>query len=334
MEDKLLLCILQRMSFLSVKEKSLFIELFSDADQVLRLTLADIRSLIGRRFTKQPTWSADEVLKGAERDLGYCEETEVRLLCIRDKDFPGCLREIYDPPFLLFVRGTLPTAGISAAAVVGTRKPTGAALRATFNLCLELGFAGVPVVSGLARGIDTAAHKGCVDAGCPTIAVLGTGIDTIYPRENRGLAGKILSNGAIVSEYPPGTPALAYNFPKRNRLISGLAAVVVIAQAPEKSGALITADYALDQGREVVVLEDGLTGFEGLGTFKLAEDGAAVIGRPGELLELLGIAGGMQSRGHEEPVSEGDPGIALAKNLEDELYGRTYMQYGEYFRRM
>lgn len=333
MEDRLFLCALARIPFLSAKEKAFFLDLFSDAGDVLRLTLPDIQALISRRFRKQPSWSPAQVLESAAADVRYCERAGVRLISISDYDYPGNLREIYDPPFLLFVRGTLPPADAAAAAVIGTRKPTGAALRAAYNLCLELGFSGVPVVSGLARGIDTAAHRGCTDAECPSIAVLGTGIDILYPKENRDLAVKIMSKGAVISEYPPGTPPLAYNFPKRNRLISGLASVVVIAQAPERSGALITADYALDQGRDVMVLEDGLTGLEGLGTLRLAEDGAAVIKRPADLLNLMNVAGSAHMNVHGNAVSGGDPGLVLAKNLEDELCGSAYMQYGEYFRR-
>jgi DNA processing protein len=169
---------------------------------------------------------------------------------------------------------------------VGTRVPTEAAKQAAFALGRDLAAAGVVVVSGLARGIDGQAHRGAVEAGL-TVAVLGNGIDTVCPGGHEGLARKILATGgALVSEYGPGEPAFGYRFVERNRIISGLARSVVVVQAPARSGALITADFALDQGRDVVVHEAGLEGDRGAGTRALAVQGAPVVKTVADVLAL------------------------------------------------
>ncbi|HUJ76946.1 MAG TPA: DNA-processing protein DprA, partial [bacterium] len=167
------------------------------------------------------------------------------------------------------------------------------ARRAAFRLGAELGRAGVGVVSGLARGIDREAHDGCLQAAGRTVAVLGNGIDQVYPPSSRPSAMAILSRGgAILSEYPPGVPPLQYHFPARNRIISGLCRGVVVVQAPEKSGALITAEHALQEGRDLFVHRAGLAGSAGAGSRRLAEAGAVVIQAGAEILGEWGIPQG------------------------------------------
>ncbi|NNM67693.1 MAG: DNA-protecting protein DprA, partial [Spirochaetales bacterium] len=178
------------------------------------------------------------------------------------------------------------------AAIVGTRTPSEEGKAAAWNLGVELGRLGVVVVSGLARGIDAAAHRGAVESGGLTVAVLGQGIDWVFPAGNRNLARQIVAGGGcLLSEYGPGTPALAYHFPARNRLVSGLCRTVVVVEAPKNSGALITADLGLDQGRDVVVHQVGLETVRGDGTRSLAEQGACVIGSAQDLLQMWNEGG-------------------------------------------
>jgi DNA processing protein len=214
----------------------------------------------------------------AERDAAFSLKLGIKLVSWREKSYPPLLREIYDPPALLFYRGALPDPERPMAAVVGTRKPSAKAAERAYALGRELGDAGIPVVSGLALGIDSMAHRGNIDAGSATVAVLGSGPDYVYPVSNRDLARRILETGGlIVSEYPPGTKPLRWNFPARNRIISALARGTVVVEAPEKSGALITAAFALEQGRDLWVDRAGVYSKRGTGTARLAGDGAAVI---------------------------------------------------------
>lgn len=156
-----------------------------------------------------------------------------------------------------------------------------------FLLGAELAEKSIPVVSGLALGIDSAVHHGVVKRNGCTVAVLGNGIDSIYPSQNRKLAGEILdNNGIIISEFPPGTPPLKYNFPKRNRIISGLSRAIVVVEAPEKSGALITADYALEQGRELFIHSCCLQSIRGQGSFRLSLDGAGILESAEDLIRF------------------------------------------------
>jgi DNA processing protein len=207
---------------------------------------------------------------------------------------------------------------------VGTRRPSPAAAAAAYSLGKEFGLSGVPVVSGLALGIDALAHRGNIEAGAPAVAVLGCGPDQMYPLSNRDLARRILSGGgALVSEYPPGTGVRKWNFPARNRIISGLSRLVVIVEAPESSGALITASFALEQGRDLVVARAGVSSSRGQGTARLAEDGAGVIGSAAEILEEWGLTGD-SLRGDRKIREAGeaplqDPGGFLASSLAREL---------------
>jgi DNA processing protein len=219
--------------------------------------------------------------------------------CVSE-EYPPMLREIYDPPPVLFFRGRLPDPERPLVAVVGTRRPSAAAAAQAYDICRELGRRGLAVVSGLALGIDAMAHRGNLEGGGATVAVLGSGADEIYPSSNRPLAGRILeSGGAILSEYPPGTGPRKWNFPARNRIISALARGTLIVEAPERSGALITARFALEQGRDLWVSSSGAAGMtaEGrgepaagfaiarrAGTIKLAEDGAGIIGSAADIL--------------------------------------------------
>ena len=191
--------------------------------------------------------------------------------------YPENLREITTPPERLYVRGRFAEEDALAVAIVGSRAATSYGLAVAERLAADLAARGVTVVSGLARGIDSAAHRGALRAGGRTIAVLGSGVDVIYPPENRRLAGEIASHGAVVSQFEPGTRPLSGHFPARNRVIAGLALAVVVVEAAEKSGSLITAGLAGEMGREVMAVPGLLTSAQSVGAHRLIQDGAALI---------------------------------------------------------
>ena len=191
--------------------------------------------------------------------------------------YPANLREIQAPPERLYVRGALAADDALAVAIVGSRAATPYGLAVAERLGADLGARGITVVSGLARGIDSAAHRGALRAGGRTIAVLGSGVDIIYPPEHARLARAIETSGAIVSQFAPGTRPLAGNFPARNRVIAGLSLAVVVVEAAEKSGSLITAGLAGDLGREVLAVPGPLTSPQSVGAHRLIQDGAALI---------------------------------------------------------
>ncbi len=195
---------------------------------------------------------SDKSTAAADHILGECERLELRILTMQDADYPVRLRNIYEPPCLLYVKGQLPLIDEEAAiAIVGTRKATPYGIETAQELAYAMAKQGALIVSGGAYGIDTAAHRGALRAGARTVALLGCGIDVIYPAGNEWLYRDVAAAGALVTEYPPGTPPLGQHFPVRNRIISGMCLATVVVEAAERSGALITAHTALEQGRDV-----------------------------------------------------------------------------------
>jgi len=241
----------------------------------------------GRRKVsgKKSPINFDTIRKKAEKDIELCQKLGIKICSWFDNDYPPLLREIYDPPLLLFYRGKMMNTESPLLAIVGTRKPSSFAASRAYELSKDMGHAGINVVSGLALGIDAMAHKGNLDAGAATIAVLGSSPDMIYPAANRELARRILETGGIIiSEYPPGTGPRKWTFPLRNRIISALSRGVVIIEAPEKSGALITSRYALEQNRDLFVHSCGINSPKGAGTGHLAEEGAKIISSASDIL--------------------------------------------------
>jgi DNA processing protein len=213
----------------------------------------------------------------------------VRTLSRDDAGFPAALLPIADCPSMLWLRGN-PAAFLQpAVAIVGSRAATAVGLELAGRLAEELAARGVTVVSGLARGVDSAAHRGALRVGGRTIAVLGSGVDLIYPREHTSLASDICVDGLVVSEHEPGVPPLPYHFPRRNRLISGLSRAVVVIEASEKSGSLITAHYALEQGREVMAVPGNALSGRNRGGHALIRDGAKIVETVDDIVEDLGI---------------------------------------------
>lgn len=203
--------------------------------------------------------------------------------------YPRLLREISDPPPVLYVKGTMTEEDAWAVAVVGTRRASAYGRGVTRQLAKALARSGITIVSGLARGIDAEAHRAALEAGGRTIAALGCGIDRVYPPEHRKLAEEIVAHGALVSDYPLGTKPEGRNFPPRNRIISGLSLGVLITEAGIRSGALITADYAAEQGRDVFAVPGSILMHGSAGTNALIQDGAKVVLRPEDILEELNL---------------------------------------------
>jgi len=209
----------------------------------------------------------------------------INLLPFYDPTYPKLLKEIYSPPAVLYCKGNVDTLSREGAALVGTRYPTAAGGSLAFRISRLLADKGILIVSGGARGIDTSAHRGALEAGGATVAVLGCGIDEVYPRENRGLLKEISQSGVVVSEFPFGSQPLKHHFPMRNRIIAGLCKRTLVVQAPLRSGALITARFALEQGRDVLACPWNESLQKGQGCLKLLADGAGLVIGGEELLE-------------------------------------------------
>lgn len=224
-----------------------------------------------------------------DRELERIAAAGVRVLTWESVDYPPLLREIPDPPPVLYVKGTLTERDAWPVAVVGTRRASAYGRQVTRQLATALARSGVTIVSGLARGIDAQAHRAALDAGGRTIAVLGSGLDRIYPPEHRALAQEIADHGAVVSDYPLGTPPEGSNFPPRNRIISGLSLGVLVTEAGVRSGALITVDYAAEQGRDVFAVPGSVLMHGSAGPNRLIQEGAKVVLRPEDILEELNL---------------------------------------------
>lgn len=231
------------------------------------------------------------------------------VLSFDDPRFPFSLVAIRDCPTQLWYRGDLDAFLNPAVAIVGSRAATTVALEMAGQLAEGLASRGVTVVSGLARGVDSAAHRGALRGGGRTIAVLGSGLDTIYPPEHRGLATQITDAGLLISEYPPEAPPNAFHFPLRNRLISGLSRAVVVIEASEKSGSLITASYALNQGRDVMAVPGNPLSGRNRGGHALIRDGAKIVESADDIVVELGL-GAPVTPDAEQQVSNSKSGVS------------------------
>jgi DNA processing protein len=216
-------------------------------------------------------------------------EQNITVLTTQDEDYPHLLQEIDQPPPVLYLRGSLLPADDLAVAVVGTRRVSAYGRQVAQDTAYFLAGHGLTIVSGMARGVDALAHQAALRAGGRTIAVLGSGVDVIYPPENRKLAEEIIDNGALVSDYPLGTQPEGINFPPRNRIISGLSLASIVVEAGERSGALITADFAVEQGREVFAVPGNVLSPMSRGTNRLIQKGACALVSPQDVLDVLDL---------------------------------------------
>jgi DNA processing protein len=222
-------------------------------------------------------------------ELARIQQTGMQVVTLDDDTYPRLLREIAGAPPLLYVRGTFEAVDEWAVAVVGTRSPTTYGKEATRHIVRELAAQGITIVSGLAAGIDTIAHSSALEAGGRTLAVMGCGLDTIYPERNRALANEIVQHGALISDYPLGMRPHAANFPARNRIISGLTLGTLVVEAGEKSGALITVEFALEQGRDVFAVPGSIFSQKSKGTHRLIRSGACPTTCADDVLEALHV---------------------------------------------
>jgi DNA processing protein len=239
----------------------------------------------------------------AEQELTRARQLNIHLLACSDPRFPPQLREIRDCPVLLYLRGNPDLFERPMVAVIGSRAATAYGRRVSARLGAELAGHGIAVVSGLAAGIDSCAHGGCLDAGGATIGVLGCGVDVVYPRSNASLYEQMTEQGLLISEYPLGTRPEGFRFPARNRIISGLAKAVVVVEATRKSGSLITTRLALDQGRDVFAVPGRIDSAKSEGTHRLIQQGAHLVQSAGDILEELQLDG-LFSHGRIAPGRE------------------------------
>ena len=262
-------------------------------DQAVALSLLDNLSRIGltaRLLESDPELDelAAPLLERARAERERAEEAGIRVLAWNDPLTPAQLIAINDAPPVLWYRGSLDCLSQPTVAIVGSRAASSVALETARRIATDLASRGITVVSGLARGVDSAAHRGALDSG-RTIAVLGSSVDHIYPAEHAELARRIADSGLVVSEYPPGTPPLAFHFPMRNRLISGLSRAVVVIEASDKSGSLITATCAAEQGRDVMAVPGNVLSGRNRGGHALIRDGAKIIECADDIVVELGL---------------------------------------------
>jgi len=230
----------------------------------------------------------EQAVAAARRALARARALDLSILDDSHPDYPEQVRQIPDPPIVLWVKGDPRCLSEAQVAIVGSRAATPAALSVSRQLGRDLTEAGLVITSGLARGVDAAAHAGALDAGGRTVAVLGCGVDVAYPREHGPLARRIAHDGAVVAELPPGARPLPHHFPLRNRIISGLVRAVVVIEANERSGSLITARAALDQGRDVLAVPGGVLSGRSRGCHALIRDGARLVESAADVLDELG----------------------------------------------
>jgi DNA processing protein len=250
--------------------------------------------------------------------LAQAEKNQIRILTWDDAEYPSHLKEIDQPPPVLYMRGDVTAEDNWSVAIVGTRAVTPYGRQVTEELANVLAHNGVTIVSGLARGVDAVAHSAAIKAGGRTLAVLGSGVDKIYPPEHRSLAEKIMSQGAVISDYAPGTPPESANFPPRNRIISGLSMAVVVIEAGDTSGALITAEFAVEQGRDVFAVPGPVYGPQSKGTNRLISNGAKALLQPSDVLEALDLTRNVERREIRRAVPSDATEAALLELLSAE----------------
>lgn len=264
------------------------VERFGSPTAVLDAAMSDLRCVqgIGPKVAKAIAAARTEI--DAEREIAICRDKGVSIVTENDPAYPSSLKEIPDPPGVLFVRGEIKPQDAIGVAIVGSRHATSYGKQIAEQLASSLARAGVTIVSGLARGIDAAAHRGALDAGGRTIGVMGSGVLHIYPPEHADLAIDIIKSGAIVSETPPRSPPISGAFPQRNRIITGMSLGVIVVEASDRSGALISARHAMEQNREVFAVPGRVDSRMSKGCHRLLRDGAKLVESADDVLEELG----------------------------------------------
>lgn len=264
------------------------LERFGSAANIFKAAPSELREVdgVGPKLVRAITAAEREI--DVAKEIAYCRENQITLLLESATEYPRILKEIHDPPGVLFVRGEVRTTDALAIAIVGTRHATAYGLAQAERLASGLAHAGYTIISGLARGIDAAAHSAAIKAGGRTLAVLGGGVMDIYPPEHVKLAEQVMQHGAILSESHPLSPPLTGSFPQRNRIISGMSLGVIVVEASDRSGALITARHAMEQGREVFAVPGRVDSRNSHGCHRLIRDGAKLVETVDDVLEEFG----------------------------------------------
>jgi len=283
--DALRLCLV---SGVGPRTRKSLLERFGAPGAVLAAAPSQLREVegVGEKLARHIVEAQEKI--DVEAEIALCRQRGIDILIERHSAYPRALREIHDPPGVLFVRGKLKPSDALAVGIVGTRHGTQYGLRQAERLAGALARAGLTIISGLARGIDAAAHRGALAAGGRTIAVLAGGVMNIYPPEHDRLADEVAAHGALLSETPPRATPLSGMFPQRTRLISGMSLGVIVVEAAERSGALITARHAMEQGREVFAVPGNVDSRASRGCHRLIRDGARLVESADDVLEELG----------------------------------------------
>ena len=263
---------------LGSRRKQKLLKKYKTPEKIYQLTKEELEKIDGIGESIAENILDSNVRKRVDVHIKYMEKNHIEIVSINEKEYPENLKEIYDPPISLYIRGNKEILNQKNMAIVGCRNCSEYGKKATKYFAYQLAKDKFNIVSGLARGVDSYAHLATLCAKGKTIAVLGNGLDQIYPKENISLANEILKNGgAIISEYPLGTKPEKMNFPARNRIISGMSNGVIVVEAKEKSGSLITADFALEQGREVYAVPGNINSVNSVGTNFLIKQGAKIV---------------------------------------------------------
>jgi DNA processing protein len=264
----------------------LLIERFNNPASVFESSIEDLLFVSGVTPDLARTILSHQMPDSLKKEVEDVYKKGYHIVTLSDEDYPRLLLKIHDPPPFLYVFGSIDSS-IKNIAVVGSRQSTTYGIKTTHQLCKDLASCGITIVSGMAKGIDTAAHIGAMEGNGRTIAVLGSGFDQIYPKENKNLFYKIAEQGAVVSEFSLSTKPEAYHFPKRNRIISGMSLGTVVVEAAKRSGSLITARLAMEQNREVFAVPGNIHSFKSTGTHNLIKQGAKLVETVDDILEEL-----------------------------------------------
>jgi DNA processing protein len=305
---------------------------FGDPEHVFRASPRELTGIDGIGPRLAALIKETDIQGRVRRELKLIQQLNVSIVTLKDESYPNSLKQIYDPPPLLYVRGDLQAKDTLAISIVGSRLTSNYGRTVTERIAGDLARHGVTIVSGMARGIDSAAHRGALSAGGRTIAVLGCGVDVVYPPENRHLFEEITAHGAVVSEFPLSTRPEAGNFPRRNRIISGLSLGVVVVQASSRSGSLITARLALEQNRDVFAVPGNVGMVASQGTNRLIKEGAKLVESAHDILEEILPRfhhDGLVAAEVKPPLEEGEKGVYCLLGDEpmhiDSIIARTGM---------
>ena len=307
---------------------------FGSPESVFKAGLNEIGEVEGIRANVAKRIVERKYSTDPEKEMNRAEKINARIITYRDVEYPKILKEIHNPPMLLYAKGNRIPEHQNFISIVGSRQATHYGLKAAEEIALGLTRRGLGIVSGLAMGIDTAAHKGCLSGKGFTIAVIGTGVDILYPSSNRKIIQRIEETGSVVSEFPMGSPPEPRNFPIRNRIISGLSRGVVVVEATRKSGSLITASLALEQGRDVFAVPGSIDSFKSRGTHFLIKQGAALVENADDILDELGFSQrAVEGRGSPEGFPDAINQMNTSEKKVYEIIGDYPMHIDEVARR-